>query len=381
MRLDGGPARLRMAAVDRESALVWLLSRVTVVIAAIYGSWVFTGRTGVFIGDPGELEPQRTPLTMWDQWDVGWYRDIARLGYSAPGLENNPAFLPGLPMLMRGFHALGLEHATAGLLISLVAGLVASIALGRLTQHGGGEGQLGVLAWVCAPMAVYLAAPYTESLFAALGFWAWYLARRDAWVWAAVLAALATLVRVNGLFLALALIVLLVTRHPTHWRRGLALVLPFVAAAGYVTYLHAITGSWSTWFDVQKAGWGREFTSPVDALITTYQLGFTDGLAASFAIQYRFEMGAVVVMLAFGLILLARRHWAEATYVLLTLAALVTSSHFFSVPRAMLTLFPVWVLIGIWMTRRRWFMYLYLAVCAPAMVVGVIAYVNGRWVA
>ncbi len=66
-------------------------------------------------------------------------------------------------------------------------------------------------------MAVFLAAPYAEALFAALAFWAWLLARRGAWVWAGLLAAGATLVRVNGLFLAIGLVVLFLTSRPRPW--------------------------------------------------------------------------------------------------------------------------------------------------------------------
>ena len=51
----------------------------------------------------------------------------------------------------------------------------------------------------------YLAAGYSECLFAAFAFSAWLAARRDRWVLAVVLAAGASAVRVNGLFLAAAI--------------------------------------------------------------------------------------------------------------------------------------------------------------------------------
>ncbi len=379
--LDGGAQGGGGARSDLAAAGIWLASRVSVFIAAFYASWVVTGQVGAFFGGPGELEPDRSPVGIWDRWDVEWYRSIAEDGYVSAGHENSIAFLPGLPMLMRAFHAVGVDVSVTGLLVSLVAGLAAAVALARLTRAEGGIGELGVLAWVCAPMAVFLAAPYTESLFAAFAFWAWYLARRGAWVWAGVLATVASLVRVNGLFLTAALVVLLLTRSRQSWRRGLALLLPFAAVAGFVAYLHTITGSWSSWLDAQQSGWGREFGSPFDAMVTTYEMAFSNGVAASFAVQYRFELAAVALLVAFTIVLAATRRWAEATYVLLTLVALATSTLFYSAPRSLLTLFPIWVLLGIWMSRRRWILVGYLAVSTPLMFVGVVAFTTGRWVA
>ncbi len=314
---SGVASRLDRFRPDLASGGIWLASRLAVVIAAVYASWVATGQPGVFFGGPEDLAPERSPVSMWDRWDAEWYRSIAVEGYLAPGHENNIAFPPGLPLLLRAFVAVGIDVTLAGLVISLLAGLAAAVALGRLTQAAGGAPALGVVAWVCAPMAVFLAAPYTEALFAALAFWAWYLARRGAWVWAGVLAAGATLVRVNGLFLAAGLVVMLLTARPRAWLRGSALLLPFASAAAYIAYLYSLTGSWSAWSDAQRTEWGRELTSPVEALRTTYEMGFTNPVSASFAVQYRLEIAFMAVLLAFAVVLAAKRWWAELTVVLL----------------------------------------------------------------
>ena len=377
----GVGSRLESLKADLPSVGIWLASRLAVFVTAIYASWVFTGPAGVFFGAAGELQPERSPVSMWDRWDVEWYRSITEDGYLAAGHENNTAFPPGLPLLLRGFHAIGIDITISGLAISLVAGLIAAIALGRLTQEAGGTPALGVLAWVVAPMAVFLAAPYAEGLFAAFAFWAWYLARHGFWVWAGALAAIATLVRVNGLFLAAGLVVMLLTGDRRAWRRGSALLLPFLAAGAYAAYLHSLTGSWTAWLDAQSVGWGREFGSPIEALRMTYEMAFTNGVASSFAVQYRLEIGFMAVAVAFAVVLAIKRWWGEFTFVALTCIALGTSTLFYSVPRSLLTLFPIWVLLGVWMSRRRSVMVVYLAVCAPMMLIGTAAFVMGRWVA
>lgn len=195
----------------RDTLTVWIASRVGVFLAAAYAAWVFVGSPERFIGDPGELHPEIGPLDIWARWDFEWYQSIADSGYVAPGYENNPAFLPMLPLLLRGIALLGLPQIAAGLLISLVAGGIAALALNRVSSESGARSSAAVVAWVAAPMAAFRAAPYTESLFAAFAFWAWWAGRNSRWLLASVLSAGAALTRVNGLFLVVALVVMLLT--------------------------------------------------------------------------------------------------------------------------------------------------------------------------
>ena len=58
---------------------------------------------------------------------------------------------------------------------------------------------------------MFTTVPYTESLFCAAAFWAWERARADRWPAAAVLAASACTLRVSGLFLIGALLVMIIT--------------------------------------------------------------------------------------------------------------------------------------------------------------------------
>ncbi len=358
-----------------------MASRVGVFVATTYACWVLTGPMGVFVGTSADATPSQSPIEIWNQWDVHWYQSIATSGYGAPGFENSGAFLPGLPALLSlGSHA-GLPLTLTGLLISLIAGAYAAWALGELTHTMGGESSYGVLAWVLAPMAVFLAAPYTEALFCAFAFPAWLQAKRGRWVWAGVLAAFAACVRVNGVFLAAALIVMFLASRPRRWLPGSALLLALLPLGGYLLFLHERTGSWTAWFEFQAAGWDRHFTQPLEALGATYALGFTDGVAASFAVKYRFEIAAMFALLALAVVMLAKRWWGEAAFVLLTCVSLATSSQWYSVPRAALTLAPVWVLLGIWMSRHRWLRIGYVAVAAPMMIVGAVAFTQGRWVA
>lgn len=266
-------------------------------------------------------------------------------------------------------------------MLSAAAGLVAAVALAALTRAVGGRAEFGVLAWVLAPTAVFLAAPYTESLFCAFAFTAWLCMRRGQWVASALLTTGATLVRVNGLFLATALVLAFLLSRDRPWSRAPLLLLPFAAFTAVMAFYAWRTGAWTTWLDSQYAGWGREFTVPWDSWRATVDLAFNKRLTATYAIQYRMELAAMVIMVVFVIVLAVRRWWAEATYVLLTVVALGTSTHYYSLPRTLLALFPVWMLLGIWMTRYRPVLLTYVVISTPLMLMGVMSFTNGRWIA
>ncbi len=358
---------------------IWLASRALVFIAAAVGS-LHALRTG----------PVLSGFTQqWFRWDTQWFDSIARYGYAAPystalhkDFHYNVAFFPGFPALMRAGTFLGISTTAAGLLISLVAGLFAAFALGRLTAQVQGVGEYGVLAWVAAPTAVFLAAAYTEALFRAFAFWAWSLGREHRRVWAGVLAGAAALVRVNGVFLGVGLIVLFLTSRSRQWWRGTALLLPFLATAGYFAYLKAITGSWTAWSQAQTVYWKRVTVDPVTALLNTYHRIFAARVIGSAAQPSRFVIEILAMALLIGACawLFTHRWWGEATYVLVTLLSLGTSSVYLSVPRSAVVLFPVWMMLGLWMTRHRWFRIAYLVIALPLLCYWVVRFTQGFWV-
>ncbi len=107
-------------------------------------------------------------------------------------------------------------------------------------------GPWAAIAWLFAPTAVFTTVPYTESLFCAAAFWAWERARSDRWLAAALITAVACTVRVSGLFLVIALVVMIMTSRDLDWatrgRRLVLLSIPTVVLAGFATFLYWLTG-------------------------------------------------------------------------------------------------------------------------------------------
>jgi hypothetical protein len=170
-------------------------------------------------------------------WDSEFYISIALHGYDDPQMRSlapgsdlgstrlgpkgehpgwtplNYAFFPAYPFAMRAvawlLQPLPLDpvaRATlAGVLISLVGALAAMVAVADLAAGMAGaepgdavRAAAYLLIW---PASFFLAQVYTEGMFLGLSFGALALARREKWIWAGVLAALATWTRSTGALL------------------------------------------------------------------------------------------------------------------------------------------------------------------------------------
>ena len=373
-----GDARGRrlLRADDLACLVVWAASRLAVAVLSVGGAWLLSDSSAS--GVEGFL-------TRWDRWDVGLFRKIAEFGYTGypdrypdQGVE---AFFPGAPLLLRAVHLVVPDWTAAGLLVSLLAGAVGSVALGRLARLDGAPAPRAVAFLVLSPYAVFLFAGYSEALFLALALWGWLLARAEHWVAASLLVAGASTVRISGVFLACGLVVQYLVVHRGRLRvDAVALLAPFVAVAGYFAYLAAITGDFWRWRAAQELGWGRRATAPWDALRATIDAARAPAQPAEHAWSFGAEIAAVAVGLVLTVVLLLRRRWGEATYVGLSVGALATSTYYLSVGRATLLWWPLFVLLALAAERRPWVQVAYVAVCAPLMALLVLTFTAGHWV-
>jgi hypothetical protein len=345
----------------RDALLLWLGSRAGLLVSTLLGA-TFSEYVG-----------------KWRQWDSGLFITIAQFGYDGepgkPPDEGLPAFFPGLPIALRAVHLVVPDWAASGLLISLVAGAVAMVALARLAELEGAAGWMAVLALLLFPMAVFLTAGYSEALFLAFAIPAWLAARLGRWPSAVALAAGASCVRITGLFLAVALVVEFV-RSRERVRLAGWLAVPFLPLVAYSFYHFRRSGDWLAWKHAQEAGWGRDFVWPWEAWRTTWRsaMGTDD-----FAVAFRMEIAGAVVALAVLVWLLALRRWSEFVYCGLQAGALMTSAYYLSIPRSLLLWFPLWVLIAKVATRRAWVIAAYAMVCGPLMFLGVTRFLSGAW--
>ena len=335
-RTSSSPARIVIQA--------WLASRGLIVAVALVLAVV-----------------QHRPLTnMVSNWDVLHFSKLSAGGYLADPNGTLMAFFPGLPVIFWLFGQLGVPVAIIGVALSMVCSAFAAAALYRL------GGPWAAVAWLFAPTAVFTVVPYTESLFCAAAFWAWERARSDRWLAAAALTAVACTLRVSGLFLIGALLVMIIAdRKPAavKLRRAALMLIPASVIMAFVTYLYVLTGSWTAWYRAQTTGWVRQLTWPWESFLNTIPAIMPGAYANHpwWAAVFRGEMismaaGVGVTVWCIVVSLRARRPphgqdrpmWGEASWVGVQLLAFSMSYWFFSVNRATLLWFPLWIMLGRW---------------------------------
>jgi hypothetical protein len=275
---------------------------------------------------------------------------LALHGYD-PG-DTLMAFFPGLPLLLRLGLLVGLPTPVGGLIVAAIGSAVAAAALVRL------GGPWAAVIWLFTPTAVFTTVGYTEALFCAFAFWAWERARSDRWAAAAILAGLACTLRVSGLFLIGALLVMIITSRGVRWsergRRAAWLAVPVAVLATFVIYLHTISGSWTAWYDAQVTGWYRGFTWPWQSFLNTWHAILPGAYADRpyWAWVFRGEMLSMIIGVVVTVWCLSRKLWAEASWVGVQVLAFSLSYWFMSVNRAVLLWFPLMIVLARWASRQ-----------------------------
>lgn len=186
----------------------------TLVLQAVFNAFIPDHRAEAF--SPPRLAPSGSVdqlveglLGGLSHWDAEHFLFIAEHGYL---YEHNFAFFPGFPLaLLVGTELLrplrGLLSLRSCLLISVALlnslfSILAAVALhdlGCLVLHCPRQAFYGALLFCLSPANVFLAAGYSEALFALLTFTAMgQLERGRSWT-SGLLFALATGVRSNGL--------------------------------------------------------------------------------------------------------------------------------------------------------------------------------------
>jgi hypothetical protein len=213
--------------------------------------------------------------TALNAWDGGWLLTIARVGYAGVPADALDAyghhtpftalgFFPGYPATVAAVGPLaGGDLLVAGLLVSLVSGIVGAYALTRLGElvPGGSHraGLLLVALFAASPMGVVLSMTYTEALFCALAAWALVGVLRRRWLLAGLCTAAAGLVRPTASSLVAAVVLAAlaaVIARRDGWRPWAGGVLATTGLLGYLGWVAAQTGEPDGWFRIQRTGWG-----------------------------------------------------------------------------------------------------------------------------
>ncbi|WP_406511896.1 hypothetical protein [Streptomyces sp. NBC_00161] len=296
------------------------------------------------------------------RWDSLWYARIAAEGYGYEvvlpngDVHSNLAFFPLLPWLERLVAApTGLSYGSAGLVVSVVAGLGAAWGIFAVADllYGRQAGVFAAGAWAALPVGIVQSMAYSESLFTALAAWALYGALRGRWLTAGLLAAAAGLTRPVGAAVVAAVWVAAVLAHrrgERSWRMAAGMLLAPAGAAAYVLWVGARTGDGLLGYLDVQGGWGNGFDGGwafarfIGAKLASSAFPAGVGLIA----------GVVLVLWLYALCVRQRQPAALLVYCGIVVAlALCASGYFGSKPRLLLPAFPLLLPAAVALARWR----------------------------
>jgi Gpi18-like mannosyltransferase len=262
-----GPASGRLASLwsgIRFAVLVYLGSRVLLLVVALVEAGV-------------RHHPLMNELSNWDGM---WYRELANKGYPThvTHIRSTLGFFPLYPLVIwtvaRPLLALS-SHSSiwaitwAGVLVSGVGGLVATILIQRLTSGWWGRpaGRRAVVLFCLFPGSVVFSMVYAEGIMIPLAAGCILALQSRRWLLAGVLAGLATATEPEAgvLIVVCAVSAALELRRRGWSAAGLrSVVAPALAVTGLAAvlgFLWAWAGSPLATMTVQHYGW-RERTDP-----------------------------------------------------------------------------------------------------------------------
>ena len=315
-------------------------------------------------------------------WDGAYYLNIVQSGYSD---SHHFAFLPLYPGLIYLLTFVTGNSLISGILISWSCFLLALIFLFRITQQ---EYSIKIahttLTYLLIfPTSFYFIVVYTESLFLMLAVLVFYFLQRQNkydLIFATGVVSLSLITRIFGLGLLLALWITAFTNKDLKYR-WVVLFGP-LTLIGYIYYLQLTYQN--PWLMISaQHNWDRTVgLSNLDIFSLIADL-WSKPLTGKLIIQW-----LEYILLAFGLGLLIRviRH-QKLPYVIYSLTAfliILISGSLQSVPRYLVVIFPLFIALATWKKRHSinlpW-NKIYLTVSGSLLLLFLIRFINGYWVA
>jgi Dolichyl-phosphate-mannose-protein mannosyltransferase len=343
-------------------------------------------------------------LAVWNRWDAPHYLDIAVFGYRAvdngdlfgpngyrsvyPGdLPLYIVFYPLFPAFVGVLTAISGQPLISAFVVSTAASLFVAPLLYRVVRTDETHRVAMRAAWflLIFPTAYVLHIGYTESLFLALVLGSFLAAHNERWWLAGGLGGLAALTRINGLVLVPALMAEAATqwfaRPPAERRIRPEWAAIGLVGVGFAVYLGinvVVYGNPLEFLRIQQEHWFKSLAPPWDGIA-----GLVSWLDRPNPDESLMRGGVELLFAGVGLLATVhaavRLRPAYFTWMALNWLLFLSTSFVLSVPRYTLTLFPLFISLGLVTERRRW-----LTVLISVVFIGAFGYfgarfANGAW--
>jgi hypothetical protein len=330
-----------------RATVLALAVRVAILAAAWLTEYIIVGHEGQGFSDMMHEMLQR--------WDATQFIQIVDGGYRSSGdLQELIVYPPLFPYTVRVVESLIPSFLVAGLLVSALASVAAGYFIQAIVRVDGGddaEASRSLWYFFVFPTAYFLAMPYTEAEFMALLLGSFYFARRGDWLWAGLLAAFCTATRIQGMILVPALAV--EALHQQNWRpqrlRPKHLVAFLLAPVGFLVFLwinYHYQGDFFAFIHYEQKNWFHHRIWPWEGLREAW--AWVTQTPPGFLRSSIYEMRLVATGIVAVLLLIGAR-WLRPSYQLfgwLSLIMFLSVSFQISLPRYVLTIFPMYLVLA-----------------------------------
>jgi Gpi18-like mannosyltransferase len=316
-------------------------------------------------------------ISEFENWDGGWYRALADQGYPNHAVhgETTLGFFPLYPMVIWlvtrplllttpvEWHA----AVIAGVIISGVGGLIATVLVQRLASGWWGEdaGRRAAILFCLFPGSVVFSMAYAEGIMIPLVIACILALQSRRWLLAGILAAVATATEPEAVVLVpMCAVSAGLELHRRGWRSSSArrsLLAPLLAPAGLVgvlAFMWAWTGTPFAYWIAQHYGW-RERFDPLALPHLAIRLAHHVSLAHFNhpTINMNWPVGlvgaAVLLVLLILMFRIRRTISIEAWIWTLGISFLAVTSEWVPPnPRILITAFPAVIVLAYYL--RRW---------------------------
>lgn len=352
----------------KKIILIFIISRLLLFLITFLSPHFILLRTG-YLGKIG-----------WDNMDGVHYTSIAQNGY----FQYEQAFFPGYPFLIRLFtRGLGLDPSWVGFILSNIFALINGLLLYKLLEsyfkpdnlrHSGesraqsrddsrieNKSFWSIIFLFAFPTSFFFSSVYTESFFLFLILSAFYFSHKQKYLLAGIFGALASFTRLVGIFLFPALLIewwllnkaninsQLVTRNRSTFQPVVYLCLIPLGLFSYIYYLYISIGDPLFFFHSQPffgAGRSGDRFILLPQVLFRYLKIFT---TVSLNYDYFIAVLEILSLLLVVYLLLKNLKKIPLSWQVFSWLSLITptlTGSLSSMPRYILTIFPLYYLLS-----------------------------------
>ncbi|NCR08549.1 MAG: hypothetical protein GPI95_09415 [Microcystis aeruginosa LG13-11] len=335
--------------------------------------------------------PDNHYLDSFFRFDSAWYNEIIQTGYSYnPEKQSNVAFFPLYPILVKAIASLtSLSVPIAGLLLSnlcLIFALIFVYKISNIYLNKRGSEKVLILMLVF-PTSFFYSCFYTESLYLLTTAACFYFFLNKKYFWSGFFGFFASLTRVTGVIIFLAFAIELLWKYlkkkELPRRESLFLLLIPCGLIAYMVFLAWKFNEPLAFIKVQDL-WGRdERVFPLITLINYWRnINFIFPKDANHAVGFlnTFFSFSFLGILLFSIVK-KPLNISLLIFAFLSFFLPLSTGTTESMMRYMMTIFPIFIILGYWSQKNRYFYGFLLFLFTYFLSILFLWYGNWGWIA